>query len=88
LAGTVHSQVPTFAKVKTVSLPIVVDVFTHSAAFAGAGIETNKPEIKATTRADIAFERAPLLFLRGRTRFTDTSLLRACRRKTRGDKRK
>jgi hypothetical protein len=82
LAGTVHSQVPTFAKVKTVSLPIVVDVFTHSAAFAGAGIETNKPEIKATTSADIAFGRALIFLWRSRKRFTDTSLLRANKRET------
>jgi hypothetical protein len=58
LAGTVHSQVPTFVNVRTVSLPIVVDVFTHSAALAGTGIETSSPEIKAMTSADIAFGRA------------------------------
>ena len=33
-------------KVKTVSLPTVVDVGVHAAALAGAGIETNKPEVK------------------------------------------
>jgi hypothetical protein len=77
LAGTVHSQVPTFVNVRTVSLPIVVDVGTHSAAFAGTGIETNKPEIKAITKAGIAFGRALIFFWRCRKRFTDTSLLRA-----------
>jgi hypothetical protein len=39
-------------------LEAVVDVGLHAAAFAGTGIETNSPEIKATTSADIAFGRA------------------------------
>jgi hypothetical protein len=82
LAGTVHSHVPTVEKVKTVSPPIVVDVLTHSAAFAGTGIETNSPEIKAIASADIAFGRALIFFWRCRKRFTDTSLLRANKRET------
>jgi hypothetical protein len=60
----------------------VVDVLTHSAAFAGTGIATNKPEIKATTNAEIAFGRALIFFWRSRKRFTDTSLLRANKRET------
>jgi hypothetical protein len=64
-------------------------VGTHAAAFAGTGIETNKPEIKATTNAEIAFGRALIFFWRCQKRFTDTSLLRALiSGKPRGDKRK
>ena len=71
-----------------------VDVVTHAAAFAGAGIgtmaaalagagiETNSPEIKAMTSADIAFGRALIFFWRSRKRITDTSLLRANTRET------
>jgi hypothetical protein len=75
--GASHSQLPAVEKVKTVSVPTVVDVGTHAAAFAGAGIETNSPEIKAMASADIAFGRALIFFWRSRKRFTDASLLRA-----------
>jgi hypothetical protein len=34
----------------------------QSIAFAGAGIETNKPEIKAITNAEIAFGRTLIFF--------------------------
>ena len=81
-SGTSHSQLPTVEKVNTVSVPTVVDVGTHAAAFAGEGIETNKPEIKAMTNADIAFGRALIFFWRSRKRFTDTSLLHANKRET------
>jgi hypothetical protein len=81
-AGGVHSQLPTVEKVNTVSVPSVVDVGTHAAAFAGEGIETNKPEIRAMTNADIAFGRALIFFWRCRKGFTDTSLLRANKRET------
>jgi hypothetical protein len=54
----------------------------QAAAFAGAGIETNKPEIKAITSADIAFGRELIFFWRSRKRFTGTSLLRAKQRET------
>jgi hypothetical protein len=60
----------------------VVSVGIHAAAFAGEGIETNSPEIKAITSADIAFGRALIFFWRSRKRFTDTSLLRANKRET------
>ena len=81
-AGAVQSQLPTVEKVKTVSLPTVVDVGAHAAAFAGTGIETKSPEIKAMTSADIAFGRALIFFWRSRKRITDTSLLRANTRET------
>jgi hypothetical protein len=54
----------------------VVDVLTHSAAFAGTGIATNKPEIRAIVKADVNFRRALIFFWRRRTSFTNTSLLR------------
>ena len=60
----------------------VVDVGTQAAAFAGTGIETNSPEIKAITSVDIAFGRALIFFWRCRKRFTDTSLLRTNKRET------
>jgi hypothetical protein len=67
----------------------VVDVLIHSAAFAGTGIETNSPEIKAITKVDIALGRALIFFWRCRKRFTDTSLLCALiSGNPRGDKRK
>jgi hypothetical protein len=80
--GAVHSQLPTVEKVNMVSVPTVVDIGAHAAAFAGTGIATNKPEIKATTNADIALGRALIFFWRCRKRFTDTSLLRANTRET------
>ena len=57
-------------------LEAVVDVGIHAAAFAGTGIETNRPEIRATVKADVNFRRALIFFWRSRTSFTNTSLLR------------
>ena len=71
-----------------------VDVVTHSAALAGAGIgtmaaalagagiETNSPEIKVVANRDMNFGRALIFFWRSRKRITDTSLLRANTRET------
>jgi hypothetical protein len=74
-AGTVHSQVPTSAKVRTVSLPTVVEVEIHSAANAGTGIETNNPEIKVVITIETIFDRAALTFMRTKPKDTCTSLL-------------
>jgi hypothetical protein len=63
-------------------LVAVVDVVTHSAAFAGTGIETNTPEIKVVANRDMNFGRALIFFWRSRKRITDTSLLRANTRET------
>jgi hypothetical protein len=80
--GASHSQLPAVEKVNMVSVPTVVDIGAHAAALAGNGIETNSPEIKAMTSADIAFGRALIFFWRCRKRFTGTSLLRANKRET------
>ena len=72
--GTVHSQVPTVVKVKTVSVPAVEEVGEQSAAFAGTGIETNNPEIKVVTTIETIFGRAALAFLRTKPKITFTSL--------------
>jgi hypothetical protein len=73
--GTVQSQVPTSVKVRTVSLPTVVDVGLHAAAFAVAGIETNRPDSKAVTTIEAIFGRAGLTFMRHKPKNTFTSLL-------------
>jgi hypothetical protein len=73
-AGTVHSQVPTSLNVRTVSLPTVVEVEIHSAANAGAGIETSNPEIKVVVIIETIFDRAALTFMRTKSRITFTSL--------------
>jgi hypothetical protein len=57
-----------------VSLPTVVEVETHSAANAGAGIETNKPEINVVVTIEAIFDRAALPFMRTKSRITFTSL--------------
>ena len=63
-------------------LEAVVDVGLQAAAFAGTGIETNKPEIKVMAKRDANFGRALIFFWRSRKRITDTSLLRANTRET------
>jgi hypothetical protein len=73
-AGTVHSQVPTSLNVRTVSLPTAVEVEIHSAANAGAGIETNKPEINVVITIETILDRAALPFMRTKSRITFTSL--------------
>jgi hypothetical protein len=61
-------------KVRTVSLPTVVEVGTQTSALAGTGIETRNPEIKVVITAETIFDRAALAFMRTKSRITFTSL--------------
>jgi hypothetical protein len=73
-------------KVRIVSPPeVVVDAGLQAAAFAGTGIETNKPEIKVVIIIETIFGRAALTFMRTKPKITFTSLFRAL---PRGVKRK
>jgi hypothetical protein len=75
-AGTDQSQLPTVVKVRIVSpLDAVVEVGRQAAAFAGAGIETNNPEIKVVITNETIFGRAALIFMRTKPKNTCTSLL-------------
>jgi hypothetical protein len=60
-----------------VSVPTLVEVGLHEAAFAGTGIETNNPEIKAVTSIETNFGRAATTFVRTKPKITFTSLFRA-----------
>ena len=75
LAGGDHVQVPTVWNFTIVSIPTVVDVGTHAAAFAGIGIETKSPEINTVINAEMIFERAAFFFMRTTSNFIFTSLL-------------
>jgi hypothetical protein len=73
--GTSHSHVPTVVNVRTVSpLDAVVGVGLHAAAFAGTGIETNKPEIKVATTIETIFGRKKFRLMRTKSRIIFTSL--------------
>jgi uncharacterized protein YqkB len=61
-------------KVKTVSLPTVVEVLTHSAACAGTGIETKRLVSRMAEIIDAILERAAPTFMRTKPSFTFTSL--------------
>ena len=78
--GTVQSQLPTVEKVNTVSPPAVVETGIHAAAFAGTGIETNKPEIKVATTIETIFGRKEFRLMRIKPKITFTSLIRAIAR--------
>ena len=57
--GTSQTQLPLSEKVNTVSLPTVVEVGIHAAAFAGTGIETKRLVTKTVERTNAIFFTRP-----------------------------
>jgi hypothetical protein len=72
--GTVQLQLPSVEKVKTVSLPTVVEVGTQLFALAGTDIETKRLVSRIAETIVAILECAATTFVRTKSRITFTSL--------------